>query len=149
MMVRHERKPADVSRFSRRWWIAGLHTLFWVVLVTVLIWIYADMEFTDTAKIIATIKLDTGESGQLELLSRTELPVEFEISGSRSSLEDFQRELDEAGALLSYDVSRNISVRASISCPWLRCWTTPLGWPSAVFRSKIPGPVLWKFSSIR
>lgn len=106
MMVRHERKPADVSRFSRRWCIAGLHTLFWVVLVTVLIWIYADMEFTDTAKIIATIKLDTGESGQLELLSRTELPVEFEISGSRSSLEDFQRELDETGALLSYDVSR-------------------------------------------
>ena len=37
MMVRHERKPAEVSRFSRRWWVSGLHTLFWVVLVLSLI----------------------------------------------------------------------------------------------------------------
>ena len=107
MMVRRRPQAEDTARFSRKWFLGGLRNLFWVVMVTALIWIYADMEFTDTATVTAILKLNTGESRQLELLSKEEYTLKFDISGSKSSLEKFQRELAAKGKELSYDVSQN------------------------------------------
>ena len=107
MMVRRKPQAEDTDRFSKKWFLVGLRNLFWIVMVTALIWIYADMEFTDTATITAILKLNTGESQQLELLSIKEYSLKFEISGSKSSLEEFQRELAAKGTVLSYDVSQN------------------------------------------
>ncbi len=110
----HKEKSRDVARFSKLWWLNSLRNFFWVLLVTVLIWVYADMEFTDTVKLRATLELNTGESTQYELLSKKDISLDFEISGSRSSLEEFERELSTKGKVLKYDVSHTYTTGQKI-----------------------------------
>lgn len=110
MMVRRKTPTEDMARFSQKWFLGGLRNLFWIIMVTALIWIYADMEFTDTVTVTAILELNTGESGQLDLLSKKEYTLKFDISGSKSSLEEFQRELTAKGTVLNYDVSQNYEV---------------------------------------
>lgn len=106
-MARRKPTTEDTTRFSKKWFMDGLRNLFWVVVVTALIWVYADMEFADTATVAVILKLNTGEAGQLELMSEKEIPLKFDISGSKSSLEEFERELANKGSVFSYDVSQN------------------------------------------
>ncbi len=107
MMVRYKPNTEDSARFSKQWFLGGLRNLFWVIIVTALIWIYADMEFTDETSVAVMLKLNTGESQQLELLSKKEYSLKFNISGSKSSLEEFERELSNKSWVLNYDVSQN------------------------------------------
>ena len=46
-MIPTGRYRSESQRFSRPWWTEGFKTLLWVAVVTVLIWVYADMRFTD------------------------------------------------------------------------------------------------------
>jgi len=78
-------------RFSRHWWLRSARNLVWVVLVTVLIWIYADLEFTRKEDLSATIELTTG--GKYALLSSTMVDVTFKVAGSSASVEAFQKRL--------------------------------------------------------
>jgi len=110
MMMAQRRGPhheETVRRFSRRWWLGEIHNLFWIALATVLIWIYADMQFTDEIKLSARLVLNTGESRSVALLSADEYNLTFELSGSQSSLERFRRELTDKGSVLTYDVSQS------------------------------------------
>ncbi|GAF97127.1 unnamed protein product, partial [marine sediment metagenome] len=83
----------DVPRFSRRWWGGATRTLLPVMLVTTLIWVYADLEFTDTEEFSAKIRLTVGKTNGLELLSGSELAVTFTLRGNRSGLDAFRGRL--------------------------------------------------------
>ncbi|NBB96308.1 MAG: hypothetical protein GVY16_11295 [Planctomycetes bacterium] len=94
--------------FSKDWWLGGLRNLVWIALVTVLIWVYADMEFTDTASISSvTLTLNTQGNPKVMLLSDRELSVSFEVAGSQTGIENFRQQLEEAGSNILYDVSRD------------------------------------------
>jgi hypothetical protein len=109
MMARRriELAPAPPA-FSREWWLGGLRSVIWLVVVTVLIWVYADMEFTDTATISSvTLTLNTNGNPQVALLSEREQQLTFEIAGSQTSIDAFRRQIEEAGSVIRYDVSRD------------------------------------------
>ena len=106
MTPRQEPPAPATRRFSRLWWLSGLHNLFWVSLVTILIWIYADMRFTSEEEFNITLILDTGKSTQLVLLQPREHSISFVISGSQTSLEEFRKELSLKESTLFYDVSQ-------------------------------------------
>ncbi|MFP4354348.1 MAG: YbbR-like domain-containing protein [Phycisphaerae bacterium] len=95
----------NYKRFTRPWWTQNLRTLFWVAVVTILVWVYADIEFTDKMELQPRIQVHTGSSRHLTLMSGTETQVSFTISGSRSKLETFRRELRDKGSVIRYDVS--------------------------------------------
>lgn len=65
--------------------------LFWVSIISVLIWIYADMEFTKTSEVRISIRLTTGGTKDLQLMSPADHQVTFKIRGSRSGLDEFVR----------------------------------------------------------
>ena len=97
------------DRFSRQWWLGGLHTFFWVAVVTGLVWIYADLQFVDKAKLKARFVLTTGQS-DIEILSGSErdFELDFEVSGNSWIVDRFKRDLADLtsrGARLKYDVS--------------------------------------------
>jgi hypothetical protein len=100
----------DPPRLSRQWWLENARTLFWVALVSVLIWIYADIEFTDNMEMRATIQLGIGNSETLSLVSDPNLEVVFSLRGSQTQLEDFRRELAERRRIIRYDVSQRFGV---------------------------------------
>jgi hypothetical protein len=72
----------------------------------VLIWVYADIEYTDQIKLSTTLQIDTGASQTLMLLSPREHALSFELSGSKSSLKQFADELAENGSVLELDISQ-------------------------------------------
>jgi hypothetical protein len=101
-----EQSSLPMVPFSQRWWLRLLRSGFWVLLVSVLIWVYADIEYTDQVELSATLQLNTGSSQTLMLLSPSEHVLGFELSGSKSSLKEFADELAENGSVLTYDVSQ-------------------------------------------
>lgn len=102
----HDPSEPQSIPFSRQWWLAKAHTAFWVVLATLLIWIYADMEFTDEAKLKANLSLGTGGSKTVVLLGETQFDLSFTLSGSKTALVQFRHDLTAKGSVLSYDVSQ-------------------------------------------
>lgn len=94
------------ERFSPGWFLQKARNLFYIALVTVLIWVYADMEFTDTAEIRATIQLTAAGNPQLVLLSKPAQDVQFTLRGDRSTLEQFRQDLLQKGSILPpFDVT--------------------------------------------
>ncbi len=97
----------EASRFSRQWWFGGAKNLLFVAVISVLIWAYADMAVTENEEFRATIVLTTGNSQELILLPPHRVDIKtFKLRGARSSLRDFQRELDKNRSEILYDVSR-------------------------------------------
>ena len=92
--------------FSRKWFLGGINNLFWVFIITVMIWVYADMEFTDSIKLKIRLKLTAGQQTEYRLLSDQTANIEVEIAGSKSSLDRFRRELERKGNTLELDVTR-------------------------------------------
>ena len=94
-------------RFSRTWWLTNLHSLVWVVAVTLLVWIYADLEHIGVMDIEVRVKLTTGDADDLELLSANEITLQFKVRGNRKILAGFKRDLYTRGATLTYDLSED------------------------------------------
>ncbi len=95
----------EPARFSRHWWAKGIRNLVWVALVTVLIWVYADLEKTETREFSAVkIRLTTGSADDLTLASPAEVEVKFSVRGSNSSLDRYANAL--AGKLVPVDVAQ-------------------------------------------
>lgn len=92
-------RQSDASP-SRQWMRWG-RNLLWVVIVTVMIWVYADMEFTRERQFAVTVRLLTDDP-DLTLLSDREVEIAFAVEGSMSSLETF----DRRPKVIEYDVSR-------------------------------------------
>jgi len=73
MKLRSPEKQS-VPRFSRRWWFSTGKSFFWVAIVTILIWVYADMEFIVTETLPVTLRLNTGDGKSKVLLADRERP---------------------------------------------------------------------------
>lgn len=96
----------EPARFSRQWWAKGTRNFIWVALVTMLIWVYADLEKTDSRELSVKIRLSTGSSGDLTLTSPGEIEVKFTLRGSNSSLDRYTRDLSDKGWLVPVDVAQ-------------------------------------------
>ena len=94
----------EPPRLSRAWWLARSRSFLWVALVTALVWIYADVEFTDEMELAATVQLAAAEPGKLVLLSNSRARVNFTVQGRRSSLERLAQRLRSAEATIRYEV---------------------------------------------
>jgi len=95
------------ERFSKEWWLTGGKTFFWVLIVTALIWVYADLEKTESKDVTIRIRLTTGNSGQVEIEGdEHEYEVKFTVRGSQSSIDRYSRQLGEAGWIVDVDVSQ-------------------------------------------
>ena len=110
MTPRHEPSVPKAKQFSRLRWLSWAYNLFWVSLVTILIWIYADMKFTGEEEFDITLKLDAaGRSKKFVVLPPDEHRLSVVISGSQTSLEQFRKDLSSKESTLFYDVSQEYS----------------------------------------
>jgi hypothetical protein len=106
----------EPTRFSRSWWAAGGRSLLWVTLVTVLLWTYADVEFTDEMELGATIQLIPARD--LVLQSESRIRVNFKVQGRRSSLEALEQRLLAPEAVIPCEVSEgdeDLSAREALN----------------------------------
>ena len=95
----------SAPRFSLAWWAEGGRNFFFVALVTLLIWVYADMDVADKGNFQATVVLTTGDSADVELLPPREVEINFTLRGTRRALRSFQDYLDQKRSRIEYDVS--------------------------------------------
>ena len=107
----------DLNLFSRRWWFSAGRNFFWLALVTVLIWVYADNEFIDTDRLSVTIRLTAGsaqtmvliaqreEKGAYDEIEHQDARLVFDVRGSRSSLTRLGRRIGSSNAVVPYDVA--------------------------------------------
>lgn len=105
------RRVAETERiplFSKRWWLSVAQNLFWVALVTVLIWVYADMEFTDTERFTAEVVINANDASNMTLYQSGRYELQFELAGSQTVLAKFRREL-ATQRTLNYNVSQDYS----------------------------------------
>ena len=109
-MARDRYQSQEAPRFSRRWWTDAGKTFGQVAVVTVLIWVYADLEKTEEEKFGVKLVLHTGASGDLALLDKTgmsqmELEVTFTARGSRGGLNALRGKLADRASVISFDLS--------------------------------------------
>lgn len=105
------RYSSDLMRFSRSWWTEGFKKLLWVAIVSILIWIYADMRFTDHRTVNAVLRLTAPAASRLALIAANdaitdalETRVQFKVEGSREQLDRFEREQRET---VVWDITRD------------------------------------------
>ncbi|MHC4562667.1 MAG: hypothetical protein ACYS8X_07845 [Planctomycetota bacterium] len=96
---------AAIERFSATWWWGKLRNAFWVSFITLLIWVYADLEISETRDFAAIVRLTVGPASKTVLLSPRDVSVDFTAKGSRRSLAEFERWLDENDAVIEIDLS--------------------------------------------
>jgi hypothetical protein len=75
----------------------------WVILVTVLVWMYADMEFTVSDDVTMQIRLNTTGSSDMVITSEPRSEVVFKLRGSRGDLDRFANKF--RGTVLDFDLS--------------------------------------------
>jgi hypothetical protein len=110
-MARTRFYAPDIARFSRRWWLQAGKNLFWIAIVTMLIWVYADLEFTDTVELRATLRLTAAESNELALLDSRDITsrdveLTVELQGARHALTTYEQALRDADGVVTYDVTK-------------------------------------------
>ena len=95
----------DYPRFSRQWWADIGRTMLWVTIITVLIWIFADISKTETETLRVKIRLTTSPTSDLVLLSRGDRQVTFNVQGSRRNLDLLAEKFNNS--LIKYDVAKH------------------------------------------
>ncbi|MFB3891528.1 MAG: hypothetical protein ACE15C_05835 [Phycisphaerae bacterium] len=113
-MIRRDSYAGEPPRFSGAWWASVTRNFAWVCLVTVLIWVYADLEKTETRDFTIRISLTTGSAGNLDLPGANLRDLRVAVRGANTSIEDFQRWLQAHGGTLQYDVSRDYKPGPSV-----------------------------------
>jgi hypothetical protein len=83
-----------------------------VIVVTVLVWIYADMEFTQTADVAMRIHLNTSGSTDSVITSELTTEVVFKLRGSRTDLDRFAKKF--RGSIVNFDLSTIDRFRAGL-----------------------------------
>jgi hypothetical protein len=69
MMRQGDYNSMEPARFSRTWWLSRSRNALFVALVTVLVWVYADVEFTDQMELTATLQFVVPPGSNLVLRS--------------------------------------------------------------------------------
>lgn len=94
-------------RFSRTWFLEGLRTLAWVVVISVLIWVYADLQFTGTKEVRATLRIVTPPKSDLVVTSQTRVPLTFRVQGNQHMLDRYVDKLAAGDSAISLDAVRH------------------------------------------
>lgn len=95
-----------LPRFTRKWWIGGLYTFFWVAIITILVWTYADQEFTTDRELVVTVRLTTGDSTSHELKSADAHKITVQVQGNRDAVDRLAPGEGKAALEVVYDVSK-------------------------------------------
>jgi len=87
--------------------------LLWVAVVTILIWVYADLEFTQTQEVTVTFVLETGPG----LIQLTEYDTQrtFKVQGNRNGVDRFEQVLKSRNFRLPVDISDQPPRRGGLS----------------------------------
>lgn len=83
----------------------SLRTAAWVAVITVLVWVYADIHFTKEQDVTATLHLNTNSDSGKVLLSEGRIPLTFFIKGNRYYRDRFITHLVGANSVLEFDVA--------------------------------------------
>jgi hypothetical protein len=86
----------EPPRFSRQWWLAGARNLVFVSLVTIVVWIFADVENSGRGEFRAVIQLAAPTGSDFVLRSDSRINVTFRVQGHRSSIERLRTRLGDA-----------------------------------------------------
>lgn len=92
-------------RFSRRWWVDSTKTFLWVAVVTLLVWIYADLYFTDSRDISAVLRIRCNQEN-LVLTSPQNVPLTIRVKGNRYAIDSFVDRLGRSSGLSVYEAGR-------------------------------------------
>lgn len=76
-----------VPRFSRQWWPETLRTLAWVAVITLLIWVYADLHFTETRDVTVSLRVHVGEGNDVVLVTPADVVLQVRVDGNRHAIE--------------------------------------------------------------
>ncbi len=82
---------AGAHKFGPKWWSDSAKSTFWVIIITLLIWVYADMEVTQSTEVRITVKLTTSNISEVVLLSSPVHEIVFKLRGSSNSLRIFNK----------------------------------------------------------
>ena len=93
----------EAKRLSLAWWFGRGRNIFWVSVIAILIWVYADLEVSENRQFSVVLRLST--TTQMKLLSDSEIPVEFTAKASRRTLARFEQWLKEHGDVVELDLS--------------------------------------------
>ncbi len=93
-------------RFSRRWWLNSLYTFSWVAIITILVWTYADQEFTTDRELVVTVRLTTGQSDSRVLKSADSHEITLRVQGNRNAVDKLVPGDGQSPTVVVYDVSK-------------------------------------------
>ena len=74
----------SLRRFSRQWWMERLRTFGWVAVITLLIWVYADITQTEEQEVSLSIRVRS--AGNMVLLSPADISIRARIRGRRDAI---------------------------------------------------------------
>ena len=114
MTKREIQSLIEPDRYTRAWWLARLRGVVWVALVTLFLWIWADVEFTDEMELSATLQLATAPSSDLIIRSNSRVRVNFKVQGRQRSLEQLQQRLESPDVVIRHVVTQgetDVSIR--------------------------------------
>lgn len=106
----------EPTRFSRAWWLGQGRNALWIALVTLLVWVYADVEFTKETTLHATVLLSTARRSDLVLRSPSRVKVRFKVQGPSSGLARLKQRLGDPNdpnaprqgySVIRYEVTAN------------------------------------------
>lgn len=100
----------EPRRFSPTWWGETLRRLVWVSLITVLIWVYADLEFTDVREFHITLKLATAADKDFVLTDRRDVELTVRVRGNWAGLDHFEEALKLRQNRIQYDPSETYAL---------------------------------------
>jgi len=102
-------EKAHQPRLGREWLAGAVRTALWVAIITVLIWVYADLQFTEERNLRASLQVHADSSSDLVLVAPAEdLTVSFRVKGNRYSIDAFIARLAGANWRLRYDAARDL-----------------------------------------
>jgi len=104
-MVRKQESLLSADRYSLSWWLGGARNFFWVAVITLLIWVYADLEMSEPREFTATVRLTMSKAQQTVIVGQTDTAVTFSTKGSRRALAQFKRWLTDNDEVIEIDVS--------------------------------------------
>jgi len=102
-MARTKDYAPEVKRLSFAWWFGRGRNIFWVSVIAILIWVYADLEVSENRQFNVTLRLST--TTHMKLLSESDIPVEFTAKASRRTLARFEQWLKEHNDVIEFDLS--------------------------------------------
>jgi hypothetical protein len=106
MIHYHASRKVVHPRYSLGWWLAGGRNFFWLAVVTLMIWVYADLEISEPREFTATLRLViNGEEVTTALIGARDTTVTFEATGRRGDLTRFERWLADNGRRITIDIT--------------------------------------------